>query len=153
MESDTLSSEEIQDLFGGEATPIKVDPDEMAVSLVLRSIRNQLADCAEATNVGVNQLARRLDVSPSSVSRFLNGEGDLRVSTAVLYARALGRAWNIALSQEETAPEKGNYRGHPEFMDFIVSTSNTTSTEAPFMVSDSSHSPTASALVGFMAYS
>jgi transcriptional regulator with XRE-family HTH domain len=105
-----LSEAEIAAMFGGEAGPIEIDPDEMAVALALRTLRDRLMEAAKADGVGVNQLAARLHISPSAVSRLLGGEGDMRVSTAVLYARALGRAWDFVLHDDAAARSAGNFR-------------------------------------------
>ena len=60
---------EITEMFGGEAGPVEVNVDEIEVSLALQALRAQLLEAAEKTHVGVNQLSRRLRISPSAVSR------------------------------------------------------------------------------------
>ncbi len=105
-----LTTEEIGDLFQGYAEPIRVNEDELSISITLRSIRDALMSAAESDSVGVNQLAKRLDVSPSVVSRMLRSEGDMRVSTAVLCARALGRVWDLTLSRMEPGHEGVNFK-------------------------------------------
>jgi hypothetical protein len=117
---------EIADLFGGRARPIGPDNDELAVQLALRTIRDQLMVAAGHDKVGVTQLAGRLDISPSAVSRMLGGDNDMKVSTAVLYGRALGRRWDFALHHDEACTAHGNHRGAPELTVGISNTSTTT---------------------------
>lgn len=116
MTGSELSPAEAAEIFGGEVGTIDPNPDELAVDLVLREIRDLIMCAAQEGGVGVNQLAKRLDIAPSSVSRFLGGEGDMRVSTAVLYARALGRVWDFSLRHNEDAVTKGNHIGCPVVM-------------------------------------
>ena len=106
-----MSQNEIPEIFGGEAQPIKVDAQELEVSLALQSIRVQLLEVAEKAKVGTVQLAGRLGIAPSAVSRFLGGEGDMKVSTAVLYARALGHRWELFLKPDVVCVGYGNYHG------------------------------------------
>jgi len=103
--SDTegLTPAEAQELFGAPVEAVVPDPQELEVALVLRTIRSLLAETAEADGVGVNELARRLDVAPSAVSRMLRSEGDMRVSTAVLCALALDRTWEFRLRDNRPA--------------------------------------------------
>ncbi len=60
-------------------------------------IRKELLEALANDGVGVNELARRLHLAPSSVSRTLNNHGDMNISTAILYAAALGRVWSFKL--------------------------------------------------------
>lgn len=107
--SDTdLSHAELTAMFGGKAEAIETNPDEIEVSLALQSIRKQLLEAADNDHVGVSQLARRLHISPSAVSRALSGESDMRISTAVLYARALGRRWDVSLTVDAACQAAGN---------------------------------------------
>jgi transcriptional regulator with XRE-family HTH domain len=107
-------------LFGGVAPNIESNNDEREVQLALRTVRDCLLETAERDNVGVNQLAKRLDISPSSVSRFFSSEGDIRVSTAVLYARALGCLWNFSLYPDSACTVRGNQSGKPELSVYDV---------------------------------
>ncbi len=124
---------ETAELFGGEVTPIQPDQDELEVQIALRTIRDHLMATAERDKVGVNQLARRLSISPSAVSRFLGGDGDVRLSTAVLYARALGCRWDLHLRHDDACTARGNHLGHAEFIgrSASTSTSGTTTTVHP----------------------
>lgn len=97
-----LAPAQVAELFGEPVKPTPVDEDEMQVALVLRQIRSLLAEAADSEKVGVTELASRLNVSPSVVSRMLRSEGDMRVSTAVMWAQALGRVWDINLCKART---------------------------------------------------
>lgn len=114
MNHETSIDTETAELFGGEATAIQPNHAELEVQLALRTIRDHLSTAAEHDKVGVNQLARRLGISPSSVSRLLARDGDIRVSTAVLYARALGRRWEFALTPDHNCAGCGNRSPRPE---------------------------------------
>ncbi len=111
--NDVVDSETMA-LFGGLASSIETNNDEREVQLALRTVRDCLLEAAERENVGVNQIAKRLGISPSSVSRFFSGEGDIRVSTAVVYARALGCLWNFSLYPNSACAVRGNHSGKPE---------------------------------------
>ena len=103
-------------LFGGQVVEIHPEDDLLEVQLALRTIRDHLLSVAERDGVGVNQLARRLDISPSSVSRFFSSDGDIRVSTAVLYARALGCYWDFKISGDAACTADQNHSGRPEII-------------------------------------
>jgi transcriptional regulator with XRE-family HTH domain len=115
-------------LFGGEVREIHPADDGLEVQLALRTIRDHLLSVAERDGVGVNQLARRLDISPSSVSRFFSNDGDIRVSTAVLYARALGCYWDFGLSRDAACTADRNHSGRPEIIHDGSLSANTPST-------------------------
>ena len=102
--------EEMAAILGGEVQPLFDHPDEREVALVLNDMRGLLIEATNAEDVGVNELADRLGVSPSAVSRMIRREGDLRVSTAVLWAFALGRTWRLHLSKFDRAVDRGNYQ-------------------------------------------
>jgi transcriptional regulator with XRE-family HTH domain len=126
MTGNTPTEVEIAELFGGHARVIEPDNDELEIQIALRTIRDHLLSAAEHDKVGVNQLAGRLHISPSAVSRLLGGDSDMRVSTAVLYARALGRRWDFVLTDNETGTARGNIRGAPATVE-IITTSTMTS--------------------------
>jgi len=102
MGDSELSQAEIADMFGGEAGPVVIDADEIEVSLALRTICDQLLEAAEKAGVDVNEIARRLRVSPSTANRLLGGENDMRLSATVLYARSLGCKWDFVLTPDVT---------------------------------------------------
>ncbi len=100
---------EMAELFGGRVEPVTPDADELAIDHALRTIRALLIETAAQQKVGNNELARRLDISPSAVSRMLRGEGDMRVSTAVLRARALGKVWDLRLRDVVSTRQGANF--------------------------------------------
>lgn len=66
--------------------------DEIATEtceLAMR-IRTMLRNEMDAQGITGIELARRLDVSPSVVSRVLSSTGDMRISTAILFGLAMG---------------------------------------------------------------
>lgn len=88
---------ELIDLLGeGVAAPIR-DEEAEEIARVLGTIRRQLLAAAKEEGVSTREMARRLGVSAAAVSRQLRSDHDLRISTAVLLARALKRHWNIEL--------------------------------------------------------
>lgn len=133
MSDADLTEAKLAELFGGPAPEVRPDEGHLAVQLALRTIRDELMTAAEHDKVGVNQWARRLGISPSSVSRFLGGDGDFHVSTSVLYARALGRRWDFVLASDQGCMKRGNHSGRPEVTVEIVDSKrigNTTTTTA-----------------------
>ena len=103
-----ITQQEALEMFGPPVEPIPPDEKELEVAMLLQTIRLLLSEATEEDNVGVNQLALRLGESPSVVSRMLRSEGDMRVSTAVLCAHALGRIWDIKLRKAH-APHGANH--------------------------------------------
>jgi transcriptional regulator with XRE-family HTH domain len=128
MTSPEAPDAELMEIFGGTVQPIEPDPDEMSVTLTLQELRAQLVDAAKRDGVGVNQLARRLHVAPSSVSRALGDSGDMRVSTLVLYARALGRRWDFWLTHDADCHAAGN---RPAALEMIFNIKNSTTIATP----------------------
>lgn len=94
------SDEEMRELFGSPARAIEVDEDELEIVLLCKHVRHELFERAMQLGVGVNDLARKLNVSPAVVSRFFSNEGDMRLSTAVLFARALDCEWTFTLKEQ-----------------------------------------------------
>lgn len=105
----TLAPEEVAELFGSTVEQVAPDDDELRVALVLRAIRSLLAEAAQEEGIGVTQLASRLNVSPSVISRMFRSEGDMRVSTATLCAHALGRSWEFHLRKNKNADGQMNH--------------------------------------------
>ena len=132
MADDEPTEAEIAELFGGRARDIQPNNDELETHLALRTIRDSLLVAAEEEKVGVNQLAGRLHISPSAVSRTLGGDHDMRVSTAVLYARALGRRWDFVLRDNEACAVRGNHRGAIAISG--IHNSTTTTSAPPFSI-------------------
>lgn len=116
MNEPELSEAEGAGLFGGPAREIQADSDSLEVELALRTVRALLMEAAEDDKIGVNQLARRLHISPSSVSRFFGNDGDFHLSTAVLYGHALGRRWDFSLLRDASCAVRGNHSWRPEIV-------------------------------------
>lgn len=106
--SEPLTPEETAELFGHPVEAAPINERELQVVLALRHIRAQLAEASERDRVGVNELAGRLKVTPPVVSRMLRSDGDMRVSTAVLWADALNRTWDFVLRNPDKAPAGSN---------------------------------------------
>ena len=58
----------------------------------------------QADQVNVAELAERLGVSTSAVSRILNADGDISATTAALLADAMGWVWTVELRPKPKAP-------------------------------------------------
>jgi transcriptional regulator with XRE-family HTH domain len=108
MTDNELTPEEAAEIFGGDVGTIETNADELTVGIGLATMRDCIVDAAQKDGVGVNQLARRLGISPSSVSRFLSGEGDALISTMISYGRALGREWSFMLRRDLSCRVQGN---------------------------------------------
>jgi hypothetical protein len=132
-----MSSADLAEMFGGEAQQIAIDTQELEVGLVLRSIREQLLDITEKDKVGTVKLAGRLGIAPSAVSRFLGGESDMKVSTVVLYARALGHHCAFSLVPDPSCAAYGNHRRHAVLSTGIENVSTATSGSMTIMSVDS----------------
>lgn len=87
----------------------KADPVGRGLGALTQNMRGQLMAAMKADEVGVRDLGRALGISPSAVSRFLRSAGDLKISTAVLLAHALGRRWNVELVDRVQASVQRNF--------------------------------------------
>ena len=88
--------------MGGEVTRApQIDPSDLEIAVALGRVRGQILAAAKRDGIGVRELARRMNISASAVSRQLSSEGDMRFSTAILLARALGQRWNFSLSPRD----------------------------------------------------
>jgi transcriptional regulator with XRE-family HTH domain len=91
-------------LVGGQVTQDpQIDPSDLEVAVAVGRVRGQILAAAKKEGIGVREMARRLKISASAVSRQLRSEGDMRFSTAILFARALGRRWRFSLSPSDAA--------------------------------------------------
>jgi DNA-binding transcriptional ArsR family regulator len=101
---DANEEAELTALLGGpvESAP-EVQEDDLGVAMLTARVRGEILAAVKEEGVGVRELARRLHVSPAAVSRHLRSEGDLRLSTASLFASALGREWSFQLKRCEAA--------------------------------------------------
>jgi DNA-binding transcriptional ArsR family regulator len=91
------SDAELDSLLGGKVGQLKRDFDDTAIAVLTARARGEIVASAKQAGVGVRELARRLGVSAAAVSRHLRSEGDMRLSTAALFASALGLEWRIGL--------------------------------------------------------
>ena len=91
----------------GTAAPIR-DAEAEDIAGILGTIRAQLLAAAKAEGVSTREMARRLGVSAAAVSRQLRSDRDLRVSTAVLLARALNRHWSVQLGKRGQPSPQAN---------------------------------------------
>ena len=96
----------------GTAAPIR-DAEAEAIAGVLGTIRAQLLAAAREQGVSTREMARRLGVSAAAVSRQLRSDRDLRVSTAVLLARALDRRWSVQLGKRGQPSPQANLHAPP----------------------------------------
>lgn len=96
----------------GTAAPIR-DAEAEAIAGVLGTIRAQLLAAAREQGVSTREMARRLGVSAVAVSRQLRSDRDLRVSTAVLLARALDRRWSVQLGKRGQPSPQANLHAPP----------------------------------------
>jgi hypothetical protein len=91
-------------LAGGKVTKApQIDPSDLEIAVALGRVRGQILAAAKRDGIGVRELARRMKISASAVSRQLSSEGDMRLSTAILLARALGQRWHFSLSPRDAA--------------------------------------------------
>jgi DNA-binding transcriptional ArsR family regulator len=98
VSSPTLQCDaELDTLLGGPVGELKPDLSDIAIAVLTARARGEILAAAREAGVGVRELARRLGVSPAAVSRHLRSEGDMRLSTAALFACALGLEWRIRL--------------------------------------------------------
>lgn len=108
--SDVSPYGDLADLGDGPFEEPNIDAVDRTIAVLVGQLRGQISAAMKADGVGVRELARLLDVSPSAVSRHLNSEGDIRVSTAVLLAHALKRHWQIFLTNNTA--ETGHLRNY-----------------------------------------
>jgi hypothetical protein len=115
-----LTPEEIEDMFGGEAEEITPDPEELEIAVFLKDVRTQLCALAEHEGVTHARLAKRMHITPPAVSRTLHGEGDMKMSTAALYARALGHRCEFVLVPDRACQNVGNHGSRQEVYNLIT---------------------------------
>src|SRR6516162_10444928 len=84
-------------LLGGKVGELNPDLADTAIAVLTARTRGEIVTAASEAGVGVRELARRLGVSAAAVSRHLRSEGDMRLSTAALFADALGHEWRLGL--------------------------------------------------------
>jgi DNA-binding transcriptional ArsR family regulator len=100
-QTDSPAPDELDEMLGHAAGPIDVDERDLAVAVLVGRARGLLLQAMATAGVGVRELARRLKVSPSAVSRHLRSEGDMRLSTAVMLADGLDQRWELSLTEKQ----------------------------------------------------
>ena len=87
---------------------IRRDPRGEAYAHLLRSLRGELAETMIRTGVSRADMARRLGVRPSVITRVMDPGADVLASTIFDLAWALGREWDVQLRPgrgvDEAAP-------------------------------------------------
>lgn len=115
------SLSELDDLLGGAVQSVQHSEHErlqLEASVLADRVRTLLKQAMTEDDVSVRALARRLDVSPSVISRRLSSEGDLKLWTAAALAHALGRVFEVELRKVAGAPRLSNQDariGRPSF--------------------------------------
>lgn len=98
-------------LAGGKVTKApQIDPSDLEVAVAVGRVRGQILAAAKKEGIGVREIARRMKISASAISRQLRSEGDMRFSTAILLARALGRRWHFSLSPSDGVSDASDRR-------------------------------------------
>ena len=101
--SATLSAAEEEALaelraeFGTVSGMPQIDPDGRAAALLAQEARGLIFEAIQDDKITLTELARRLGVSKAAVSRQMNSDGDIKVSTLAIIARALGREVEITM--------------------------------------------------------
>jgi hypothetical protein len=107
--SPDLELQAFADLVGGAvAGSATIDRADRATAKLVADFRGQLNEALAAEGIGVRGLARKLSISGSAVSRQLRAEGDIRASTAALFADALNRDWVVTLKERVKADTVSN---------------------------------------------
>lgn len=83
--------------------PLQRDMPAEAVATLLADFRGLFVEGAEQAGAGVRELARRLQISPASVSRVINSSKDMKISTISLLASAIDSYWHIELRKMNIA--------------------------------------------------
>lgn len=105
--------EDVLALLGADKhVPLKRDYDEEYIARVVNRVRGLLAQAVHERNITLTELAQKLGVNRSLVTRFFNSEGDMKVSTLALIAKALGKEWDIRLSDCRESKEGSNFHRH-----------------------------------------
>jgi DNA-binding transcriptional ArsR family regulator len=103
---------ELGALLDGPVGKLELDRRELAAALLSARARGEILAAANKAGVGVRELARRLGVSAAAVSRHLRSDGDMRLSTAALFADALGYEWRFALVPLAVPEQAQSNSGH-----------------------------------------
>lgn len=108
-ENDQAALADLINLLGGDShVEIERDLEEEYVAETINRARGLLARALAEEKMSPAALARKMNVDRSLVTRFFKSQGDMKMSTLALFARALNRKWIIDL---EVSQQKkfGNY--------------------------------------------
>lgn len=83
-----------------------------AYASLIRELRAHISAVCKSENISLRELARRLNVSPSVISRTLSSEGDVLISTLFDLAWALDREWNFKLKLARSKHVTGSRSNH-----------------------------------------
>lgn len=98
----TTVERQIADARKNARTRARMDQQRASMLLV-----RDLTAAFEASGLGLRELARSMDTSPSQVRRILEGETDIGLSTLWRFVRAMGCTFELKVSrdQERVQPE------------------------------------------------
>lgn len=94
--------EELTKLLGVVKNEPKRDYDEEAAYKLINEARGLLMEAINDDRIKRSELARRLNVNPSLVTRFFKSGNDMKVSSLAFMARAIGREWKLQLIKPQT---------------------------------------------------
>ena len=97
---------ELRAIFGTVSGMPYIDPDGRAAARLAQDARGLLIEATHQDKITLTELARRLGVSKAAISRQMNSDGDIKVGTLAIIARALGREVEITL-RKSTPPASG----------------------------------------------
>lgn len=120
----TLTPEEIAFFSEGLEAFAKITPEndaekkERLLATYVSAVRGQVLARMEERNISVTGLAKRIGVSKNAVSRHLAGEGDMRISTAISLAYALGEEWSAPVLIAATGANYSTGGGDADISDW-----------------------------------
>ena len=85
--------EEIKASLPDGRVTIERDYEEEDIQRLVNIARSLLFEAVSEDNIRPSDLASRMGVHRSLVTRFFRSHGDVKTSTFVLFARALNRNW------------------------------------------------------------
>ena len=107
---DAKSLEDLRREFGVVTSVPEINEESLEAASLAAHVRGLLAEATHQDKVSVTELARRLKVTKSAVSRHLHADGDMRLSTMAMFARALGRKFIVELRFDANSDQpKGNF--------------------------------------------
>lgn len=100
QESRNISDQDLAELvaeFGIVDEKVECDEEELAVARLINSARGQIREMMERKKIKVTDLSKKLNVKVPTISRFLNSEGDFKISTIAVISYALEAHFTISL--------------------------------------------------------